>query len=246
MPTDSETKLAEWALSAGLPLEAYFEGTDEERRALVEKLARDHYRKGTTEAYIKTVGSLWKDIQPILQTEAEEQSVEPKLQRLERAIGEVNTRSEIRIAQQDYEAIARNRLSEPRITRYDRIGTNLDTIQKVMDALEAETAMLHRTPLITSEERREQNVNALLREARRQGITTAGGQPVGESKVRYRSNAAPRTFQLREYPIRNYDERTGTWREGPLFRVYSEEGKLLGAFDHRPSWREIQQRWRSE
>ena len=242
MPTDSETKLALWAANSGLDLTAYFSGNDEERRALVEALARSHYKKGTTEGYINTVGKLWKDIQPILQTEAEEKVVDPKLAALERVTGEVNTRREIRSAREDYGAIPREKLSEPRIERYDRIGNTLGTIEKVMDEMEAEAALLGRAPAVTADEQR--NVNALLREARARNITAAGGQTIGESNVRYRSGAAPRTFDIREYPV-SYDSKTQTWSEASRFRVYDDEGKLLGTFDHRPSASEIKTKWRS-
>ena len=225
-------------------MDAYFSGSDEERRALVEKLARDHYLKGKTEAYIKNVANHWRDIQPILQTEAEEKAIEPKLQKLEAVIGEANTRRELNQAKERYAEIPREKLSAPRVERYDRLGTNLSTIETVMTQAEEEAALLGHRPFITSEEAREQNANALLRSARAQGITSAGGSIIGESRVKYRSDTSPKPFIIREYPAQ-YNSRTQTWTEQPRYRVYREDtGEYIGQFSEKPTAKQIKERWR--
>ena len=240
--------MAEWCISHGISPDEYFDASEDGRRQLLKDLAQGYYKKGLTEAFQKRLDKMeiWRDIDPIVATYAESKTIEPKLVALERTVGEVNTRRELTRAREQLSEIPRERLtSHDRIARVEQIEGTLNTIENVITELESEFAMLGRQPLITSAERREENVNALLREARREGISQAGGREIGASNVRYRSGARPREFSVREYPIGQYRSDTGEWREGPMFRVYDDEGKLLGTFDHRPSASEIKMKWRS-
>jgi hypothetical protein len=246
--TPSERALASWALNHGLPLEAYWSATEEERRQMVKDLAQQYYKKGATENYQRLMDrqTIWRDVDIIVNREAENVAVEPKLQKLESIIGEANTRRELNQAKERYAEIPREKLTEPqRLERYDRLGTNLSTIEQVMTDAENEAALLGRTPLFTSAEKREQNVNYLLREARAQGISSAGGSIIAEPNVRYRSGSSPKPFIVREYPAQ-YNSRTQTWTEQPRFKVYREDtGKYVGQFKEKPTAREIREKWRS-
>ena len=214
---------------------------------MAKDLAQDHYMKGRTENFQRQLdkAELWKDVAPIVSDKAEEKVVDPKLAALERVTGEVNTRREIREAREDYTAIPREKISVPsRQERYDKIGNTLNTIEGVMTQAEAEAALLGRTPLFSAEERREENANYLLRQARAAGVTSAGGSVVGTPNVRYRTNTMPQPFIIREYPAQ-YDPRTQTWTEESRYRVYREDtGELIGSWSHRPSANEIRERWR--
>jgi hypothetical protein len=231
----------------GLDMERYWSATDDERRQMVKDIAGQHYKKGKTENYQRLMDrqALWRDVDIIVNREAENVAVEPKLQRAERLAGETNTRPELRRTREALTVIPREKLSEPRVQRYDRVETRLGEIEKVITELEPEIGALRRQPFVTTQEARERDVNALLRVAREQGISRAGGQTIAESNVRYRTGASPRTFEVKSYPIGRYDSDSGTWSEGPVFRVYDDEGKLLGTFDHRPNASEIKEKWRS-
>jgi len=245
MPTESEEVLANWLVSRGIDPDAWFDGSDDDRRRLMRDLAGGFYVKGKTERYIATVEKLWSDVAPIVTEYAEERAVAPRLQRVERLAGETNTRPELRRAREALTVISREKLSDPRVERYDRVETRLNEIEKVIAELEPEIGALRRQPFITSSEAREENVNALLRVARKQGISRAGAREIAASNVRYRSGASPREFSIREFPIGRYTSETGVWSEGPIFRAYDDEGKLVGAWDHRPSAAEIREKWRS-
>lgn len=214
---------------------------------MVKDLAQQYYRKGSTEKYQRLMDrqALWKDVDIIVNKEAEQVAVEPKLQRLEKIIGEANTRRELNQAKERYAEIPREKITEQqRLERYDRLGTNLSTTEQVMTDAENEAALLGRTPLFTSEEKREQNVNYLLKQGRAAGITSAGGSVVGESNVKYRSDTSPKPFIIREYPAQ-YNSRTQTWSEQPRFKVYREDtGEYVGQFKEKPTAREIKEKWR--
>ena len=246
--TESERKISEWILGKGISLPEWFEASDDERRQMAKDLAQTHYSKGRTENFQRQLdkAELWKDVAPIVSDKAEEKVVDPKLAALERITGEVNTRREIRSAREDYGAIPREKLSEPRrVERYDKIGNTLSTIETVMTEAEAEAALLRRTPLFTDEERREENANYLLRQARAAGVTSAGGSVVGTPNVRYRTDTAPQPFIIREYPAQ-YDPRTQTWNEESRYRVYREDtGEYLGQFSEKPTAKQIREKWRS-
>jgi hypothetical protein len=240
--TESEEKLANWALSKGLPLEAFFQGDDAEKQKLVADLANEHYLKGKTENYIRQVNNLWADISPVLNEKAEEATVTPQLARVEALVGETNTRRELSRTREALGEIPREKLTGERIERYERIEGTLNTVENVITSLEEEIGMLGRAPAVTTDEQR--NVNALLREARARNITSAGGQVIGESRVRYRSEAPARTFTIREYPIR-FDEKSGVWSEQSRYRVYREDtGEYIGEFSERPTAAQIRERWR--
>ena len=230
--------------NSALDVDKWFDATDDEKRAIMRDLANQSYKKNVTEAYVRTVEKLWKDVSPIVNNYAEEKAVEPKLQRVEKLAGETNTRPELRRTREALTVIPREKLSEPRMQRYDQVENRLGQIEKVITELEPEVGALRRQPFVTTQEARERDVNALLRVAREQGISRAGAQEIATSNVRYRTGAAPREFSVREYPIGSYNSETGVWSEGPVFRVYDDEGKLLGRFDHRPSGLEIKERWR--
>ena len=243
MVTDSERKLADWAINAGLPLEAYFEGTDEERRALVEKLARDHYLKGKTEGYINTVSKLWRDIQPILQNEAEEKAVEPKLRRLEETVPKIENRRMLLEADENLVRLPYSKLTGDRTDRYDKLEAQLNDLAKIINVIELETTTLASTPFANREESRELASRVPVAQARELGFTRSGGVEVGTSKVQYRHGVAAKQFEIIEYPAGKIDTRTGVYTSA--FRVYDDEGKLLGAFDHKPNAKEIREKWRS-
>ncbi|KKR01670.1 MAG: hypothetical protein UT24_C0003G0077 [Candidatus Woesebacteria bacterium GW2011_GWB1_39_12] len=215
---------------------------------MVKDLAQQYYWKGLTENYQRLMDrrALWKDVDIIVNREAENVAVEPRLQKLEKIIGEANTRRELNQAKERYAEIPREKLTEPqRLERYDRLGTNLSTIETVMTQTEEEATLLGHRPFITSEEARERNANALLRSARAEGISSAGGSMIGKSNVRYRTNTEPQPFIIREYPVQ-YDPRSQTWSEVSRFRVYREDtGEFIGQFSERPTARQIRERWRS-
>jgi hypothetical protein len=237
--------MAEWCISHGISPDEYFDASEDERKQLLKDLAQDYYKKGLTEAFQTRLDKMeiWRDIDPIVATYAESKTIEPKLVALERTVGEVNTRRELTRAREQLSEIPRDRLtSHDRIARVEQIEGTLNTVENVITSLEEEIGMLGRAPAVTTDEQR--NVNALLREARARNITSAGGQVIGESRVRYRSEAPARTFTIREYPIR-FDEKSGVWSEQSRYRVYREDtGEQIGAWDHKPNADEIRQRWR--
>ena len=237
--------MAEWCISHGISPDEYFDASEDERKQLLKDLAQDYYKKGLTEAFQTRLDKMeiWRDIDPIVATYAESKTVEPKLVALERTVGEVNTRRELTRAREQLSEIPRERLtSHDRIARVEQIEGTLNTVENVITNLEEELAMLRRAPLVTRDESR--NVNDLLRAARAQGITQAGGRIVGESDVRYRAGATPRTFQIREYPV-SYDARTQTWSEQPRYRVTGKGVGYIGTFSERPTSRQIREKWRS-
>jgi len=239
--------MAEWCISHGISPDEYFDASEDGRRQLLKDLAQDYYKKGLTEAFQKRLDKMeiWRDIDPIVATYAESKTIEPKLVALERTVGEVNTRRELTRAREQLSEIPRERLtSHDRIARVEQIEGTLNTVENVITNLEEEFALLGRQPLITSAERREEGVSQLLATARREGITQAGGRIVGESDVRYRAGATPRTFQIREYPV-SYDSKTQTWSEQPRYRVTGKGVGYIGTFSERPTSRQIREKWRS-
>lgn len=241
----SEQNIVDWLLAKGIDLDEWFASDDEGKRDLAKALGRDYYMKGRTENFEKQLDkfNIWRDIAPVITERAEEQTVEPRLARVEALVGETNTRSELSRSREALGAIPKERLTGDRIQRYERIEGSLNQVENVITSLEEEIGMLGRAPAVTADESR--NVNALLRQARESGITSAGGQVIGESRVRYRSEAPVRTFAVREYPA-SYSERTGTWSERSVFRVYrADTGEQIGSFDHRPTASEIKAKWKS-
>ena len=244
--TVSEDAIAKWCIENGIDPDDYFEASDEERRAMVRALADLHYRKGNSESFQKRIdeGRLWNGIAPIIATDAENKSAEPKLRKIEEKLPDVNTRKELARTNDDLAKIPSDRLSQQRLERYNHIEGTLKTVEQVMNDAEAEAARLSRRTFITGDDRKEIGVSQLLREARREGISSAGGQAIAESNVRYRSGATPRTFTIREYPI-NYDAKSQTWTDQPRYRVTGEGVGYVGTFSEKPTARQIREKWRS-
>ena len=244
MPTDSETKLAEYLLDrAQVDLDRWFEADDEEKRGMMREAANKFYLKGKTESYIATVTHLWKDIEPVVTTEAEIHAIEPRLRRLEESVPKIENRRMLLEADEALVRLPYSRLTGNRTDRYDRLETQLNDLTNIINTIEQETATLASTPFANREESRELASRVPATQARELGFTRSGGIEVGASNVQYRHGASPKQFEIIEYPAGKLDERTGTYTS--TFKVYGDEGKLLGQFDHKPDAREIREKWRS-
>lgn len=205
--------------------------------------ANKFYLKGKTEAYIRTVEKLWADVSPIVDVRAEEKSVEPKLRSLEETVPKIENRRMLLKADADLNKLPYSKLTGNRTDRYDKLNIQLNDLANIINTIEQETATLSSTPFANRQESRELAIQVPVEQARKLGFTRSGGIEVGTSRVKYRSNTSPKPFEIVEYPVGKMDERTGAYASN--FKVYDNEGKLLGQFNHKPSAAEIKSKWKS-
>ena len=277
-----------------MPLEAFFSASEDERKRMIEEIARSHYKKGSTEHYINMVSKHWSDVEPILMEKAGRVAFEPQIteierrmpaadlaeletltaraekltgrtpeqverhariladvrsyrdiRRLERDIAKVNTQRELEQAEAQSRTIA---ATDRTRADFERTQRNLEMVRGTIQEFQERA----RAPTIMAEERREENVNALLRAARAIGVTAAGAKITGTSRVAYREGAPRREFTIRYRPTmvretppsRTLPEGGAVWT-GPRWDVYDSTGRLVGRFTHKPTAREIRERWRS-
>lgn len=207
--------------------------------------AQSHYLKGKTESFQKKMddAGIWRDVEPIVTTFAEEKSIEPKLRQLEAQVPRIENRRMLLEADADLTKLPYGRLNPQRQERYGKIETQLNDLAQIITGIEQETAVLGTSPFASREESKELASRVSVAQARELGITRSGGVEVGTSRVAYRSGAPAKTWTIFEYPTGNLDERTGAYTS--IFKVYDREGRQVGEWNHKPSAAEIKTKWRS-